>query len=402
MLDIAQAWAEVAARCEPLASETIALDEAYGRRLAAPGVSQVDLPPFDRSAMDGFAVRAADTAAGASLRRAGAIAAGDAADVLGGPLSAGTAVEVTTGAALPPGADAVLQLEHAETGDDGKLIRCLTPVDAGRHVRYRGEDVKRGDVLAPVFGLLNAQRLSALASAGVGQVAVHRRARVHILATGSELLELGAPPEDGRIHESNRPVLAALCARTGAEVASARTVPDDPLQTRTAVEAGLSGDVLLISGGVSVGTHDYVKPSLEACGVDEIFWRVRLRPGKPLWFGRRGSTLVFGLPGNPLSSIVCFLAFVAPALARLHGDGQAELPTRLARLTTAATASDGRTTFLSARFAMAADGVLEATPLVQQGSHLTGSLADADGFVIAPHDGGALPAGSLVRAVELA
>jgi molybdopterin molybdotransferase len=172
--------------------------------------------------------------------------------------------------------------------------------------------------------------------------------------------------------------------------------------TRSALAEDLGdADVMLVAGGVSVGRHDHVKAALDACGVDEIFWRVRLKPGKPLWFGRRGETLVFGLPGNPLSTIACFLAFVEPALRRLHGEREAALRTRPARLTTAATASDGRTTFLAATFAEASDGVLEVTPMPQQGSHLTGALAHADGFVVAPHDAGLLPAGARVAAIPL-
>ncbi len=400
MLDFDDAWAAVAALCRPLEAETIGLEAAYGRRLASAGISAVDLPPFDRSAMDGFAVRAADTAPGARLKLAGAVAAGDTRDLGASPLAPGSAMGITTGAALPPGADAVLQLELADA-EDGFVV-CRQAVAAGRHVRFRGEDVRCGDSLSPVGGLVNVQRLSALASAGVGEVTVYRRARVRILATGSELLPLGAPSEPGRIHESNRPVLAALAQRAGAQVMSSQTVPDDRARTRDTVQAGLDGDVLLISGGVSVGTHDYVKPALDDCGIEEVFWRVRLKPGKPLWFGRRDTTLVFGLPGNPLSSIACFLAFVEPALARLHGDDNAVLATKPARLAAPAAPDDNRTTFLSATFEVAEDGMLEATPMPEQGSHLTGALARADGFVIAPHRSGPLPAGSLVRAIPLA
>ena len=177
-------------------------------------------------------------------------------------------------------------------------------------------------------------------------------------------------------------------------------IADDFESTRAAVEAGLAGDVLVVSGGVSVGPHDHVKPAFEACGVEEVFWRVRVKPGKPLWFGRRGETLVFGLPGNPLSSIVGFLAFIEPALRRLHGERDPAMRTEPARLTEAAGPSDGRTTFLTSRLAPGADGVLEATPTANQGSHLTGALGQSDGFAIAPHGSGPLSAGAMVDAVR--
>jgi molybdopterin molybdotransferase len=241
--------------------------------------------------------------------------------------------------------------------------------------------------------------VTALASAGVGTVDVHRRPVVHILATGTELLPVGAAPEPGRIHESNRLTLRLLAERAGAEVVLHPIVPDDEGATRAAVEAGLEGDVLAVSGGVSVGPHDHVKAALLACGAEEVFWRVRLKPGKPLWFGRRGATLVFGLPGNPLSTVACFLLFVGPALRRLHGETDAAPPFVPARLAVPARPVDGRTTLLTARLVQGSDGVLEATPTEGQGSHLTGALAASDGFVAIPHEAGELPAGAPVGAL---
>jgi molybdopterin molybdotransferase len=241
---------------------------------------------------------------------------------------------------------------------------------------------------------------------------VHRRARLHLLSTGSELLPLGAPPEPGKIHESNGLMVRLLAERAGALVHEHGVVADDFESTRAAVEAGLAGDVLVVSGGVSVGPYDHVRPAFEACGVDEVFWRVRVKPGKPLWFGRRTQTtsssglsrptLVFGLPGNPLSSIVGFLTLIEPALRRLHGERDPSMRTVRARLTEAAGPSDGRTTFLTSQLVAGADGVLEATPTANQGSHLTGALGQSDGFAIAPHGSGPLPAGALVDAVRFA
>jgi len=380
----------------PLDGEQVPLAEAAGRVAAAPAVSAVDLPPFDRSAMDGYAVRAADTAAGVPLTLAGGVAAGEVADAA---LEAGTAARISTGAALPVGADAILRSEDA-TERDGAVVPA-GPVPDGCHVRYRGEDLRAGDVLAEPGALLSLPRVSALASAGVGQVEVHRRPRLHLLVTGSELLPLGAPPEPGRIHESNGLMVRLLGAQAGADMTDLGVVGDDREATRAAVEAGLAGDVLVVSGGVSVGPHDHVRPAFADCGVDELFWRVRIKPGKPVWFGRRGGTLVFGLPGNPLSTIVCFCVFIEPALRRLAGERDARPRLEPGRLAAPAEASDGRTTFLTAALRTGADGVLEATPTERQGSHMTGALGESDGFAVAPEAAGPLPAGATVDVLRL-
>jgi molybdopterin molybdotransferase len=376
---------------EPLAAAREGLAAAAGRVAAEDVPAAVDLPPFDRSAMDGYAVRSADTAPGVALRLAGGVAAGE---VAAEALAPGTATAISTGAALPDGADAILQSELAST-ENGQVTpeRAIEP---GRHVRFRGEDVRAGDVLARAGERLTLPRLSALASAGVGEVAVHRAPRLHLIVTGSELLPLGAPPEPGRIHESNGLMVSLLARRAGAELVDHGVVADDRDATLDAVRRGLEGDVLVVSGGVSVGPHDHVKPSFEACGVEEVLWRVRIKPGKPVWFGRRGGTLVFGLPGNPLSSIVCFCVFIEPALRRLQGERDARPRITRGRLAAAAEPSDGRTTFLTSRIVPGADGVLEATPTARQGSHMTGALGESDGFAIAPFGSPGLPAGDPV------
>jgi molybdopterin molybdotransferase len=379
-----------------LPAEEASLEAAAWRVVAEDAVAVVDLPPFDRSAMDGYALRAADAAPGMPLRLAGAVAAGD---IAAGPVPSGAAVAVTTGAALPPGTDAILRVEDADAGDG--LVTPTAPVRPGLYVRYRGEDVRAGTVLAPAGARLDVARVTALASAGAGAVRVHRRARVHVLATGSELLPVGAPAEPGRVHESNRLTLRLLLEPTGAEVTVHPVVPDDPEATRAAVEEGLAGDVLAVTGGVSVGEHDHVKAAFEACGVEELFWRVRLKPGKPLWFGRRGATLVFGLPGNPLSTLACTMLFIAPAVRRLQGERDAAATYGRATLTVPAEAADGRTTLLSAVLAPGPDGGLLATPTEQQGSHLSGTLASTQGFVVAPHAAGTMAAGSAVDVLLL-
>ncbi len=396
MISVEQALALVLDGIRPLESERVALADAAGRVAAEPAQAAVDLPPFDRSAMDGFAVRAADTAPGVALRLATGVAAGE---VAFETLEPGTAAPVSTGAAIPPGADAVLQSELA-TEHDGSVApeRTLSP---GTHVRVRGEDLRAGAELASAGAVLTLPRVSALASAGVGEVSVHRRPRLDVIVTGSELLPVGAPPEPGRIHESNGLMIRLLAARAGARVVDHGVVGDDRASTDEAVVAGLGGDVLVVSGGVSVGPHDHVRPAFEAAGVEEVFWRVRIKPGKPLWFGRLGSTLVFGLPGNPLSTIVSFCVFIEPALRRLQGEADARPRLEAGRLTAPARASDGRTTFLTAALRPGADGVLEATPTERQGSHMTGALGESDGFAVAPLDAGDLPAGAPVDVLRL-
>ena len=396
MISIDEALELVLDGLEPLGAERVPLAAAAGRVAAEPARSAVDLPPFDRSAMDGYAVRAADTVPGVALRLAGGVAAGE---IAAAALEPGTAARVSTGAAIPPGADAVLQSELADERD-GHVApeRTLAP---GTHVRHRGEDLLAGAELAPTGSVLTLPRISALASAGVGEVAVHRRPELHLIVTGSELLPLGAPPEPGRIHESNGLMVGLLAGRAGASVVDHGVIGDDRDATRAAVEAGLAGDVLVVSGGVSVGPHDHVKPAFEDSGVEEVFWRVRIKPGKPLWFGRRGDTLVFGLPGNPLSTIVCFCVFIEPALRRLAGERDARPRLEPGRLTTPASASDGRTTYLTATVRPGADGVLEATPTERQGSHMTGALGESDGFAVAPEEAGELPAGASVDVLRL-
>jgi molybdopterin molybdotransferase len=380
---------------EPLEAEEAPIAEAAGRVLARDARAAVDLPPFDRSAMDGFAVRAADTSPGVGLRIVGDVAAGTLPE---GALEPGTAAPISTGAAIPDGADAVLQSEHAVV--EGATVTPDRAIAPGLHVRRRGEDVHAGDVLARAGERLTLPRVSALASAGAGTLPVHRRPTVRIMVTGDELLPVGAPPEPGRVHESNGLMVALLAARAGALAGDTVRIPDDRAATEAAVREGLESDVLVVSGGVSVGPHDHVRPAFAACGVEEVFWRVSIKPGKPLWFGRRGRTLVFGLPGNPLSAIVGASMFIEPALRRLAGERDARPALVPGRLAVAAEASDGRTTFLTSRLAPGGDGVLEATPTERQGSHMTGALGESDGFAIVP-DGPALPAGAAVDLLVL-
>jgi molybdopterin molybdotransferase len=314
-------------------------------------------------------------------------------------LEPGTAARISTGAAIPPGADSVLRVEDAEVRD-GTVVAAVG-VRPGLHVRRRAEDLHAGDVLARPGDVLTVPRLSALASAGVAAVDVARAPRVDLIVTGNELLAPGAPPEPGKIYESNSLAVGAMVQAVGARLVHHPPVADDFEATRAAIAAGLEGDVLVVSGGVSVGPHDHVKPAFEACGVDEVFWRVRIKPGKPLWFGRRGRTLVFGLPGNPLSAIVCTALFVLPALRRMRGESDPGPRFDRGRLGEPAGPSDNRTTFLISKLVPGADGVLEAWPTERQGSHMTGALGASDGFAVAPHGSGSLDAGAEVDVLRV-
>lgn len=395
MKDFDEALALVLEGIEALEPETVPLPRAEGRVIAEEAHAAIDLPPFDRTAMDGFAVRAEDVSPGAELRVIGDLAAGG--DTL--TVAPGTAARISTGAAIPEGADSVLKVE--DTTVDGDTVTATASVRTGLHIRRRGEDVHAGDVLARPGDVLTVPRLSALASAGVATVSVPRTPRVALIVTGSELLPPGAPPEPGKIYESNSLVVTSLVRAAGGEVTQQPPIPDDFEATRAAIEEGLKADILIVSGGVSVGPHDHVKPAFEACGVEEVFWRVRIKPGKPLWFGRRGKTLVFGLPGNPLSAIVGTSIFVLPALRRLRGEANVQPRLVKGRLGEPAGPSDNRTTFLISKLVPDADGVLVAWPTERQGSHMTGALGESDGFAIAPHGSGSLPAGAEVDLLRL-
>jgi molybdopterin molybdotransferase len=391
MKDFSEALAFVLDGLAPLDSERVSLNAAVGRVLTADARAVIDLPPFDRTAMDGYAVRADDVWPGAALRVLGDLAAGGAEGIALGP---GTAARISTGAAIPPGADAVLRVEDTDGGEG--VVNATASVEPGQHIRRRAEDVSAGDVLARPGDVLTVPRLSALASAGIGFVDVPRAPRVDLIVTGSELLPPGAPPEPGKIYESNSLAVGAMVEAAGGRVVLHPAVVDDFEATRAAVQAGLEGDILIVSGGVSVGPHDHVKPAFEAAGIDEVFWRVRIKPGKPLWFGRRGRTLVFGLPGNPLSAIVCSALFVLPALRLLRGETESGPRFDRGRLGEPAGPSDNRTTFLISKLVPGADGVLEAWPTERQGSHMTGALGESDGFAVAPHGSGPLEAGAEV------
>jgi molybdopterin molybdotransferase len=386
LLSIDEARARVIAATRPLGAEDVPVAEARGRILAADVVAAGDVPPFANSAMDGFAIRSGP--AGRVLRIAGESRAGHpSADAVGED----TAIRISTGAALPAGADAVIMVERTREREDG-TVELDGDTVPGQNVREAGEDLRAGATVLTAGTPLGAAELGVAIEAGAATVRCARRPRMAVLATGDELVEAGGALAPGQIHNSNAVALAALAADAGADVVSVAHVADEPGATRAAIAAALeAADVLVLSGGVSVGPHDHVKPALEAEGVREDFWRVALRPGKPTWFGTKGEQLVFGLPGNPVSSMVTFLLFARPALAALQGaPGRPQRP--VARLAEPVARMASRDQMVRVRL----DGDV-ATPTGPQGSHVLTSMLGADALAVIPAGEGELAAGDTVE-----
>jgi molybdopterin molybdotransferase len=296
--------------------EEVALEEALGRILAESVRSDGDMPRFDRAAMDGYALRAADVAAApVALEVLGEVRAGQWPEIEVGP---GQAVRIMTGAPVPRGATAVQPVEKTRALDEFR-VTILVPVEEGAHVAPRGCEVKEGETVLARGRLVDAAAVAVLAATGHARVRVGGRPRVALLVTGDEIVAVGRTPGPGQIRNSNGPALAALARLAGAEVRLLGVAPDRVEATEKAVHAGLEADVLVVSGGVSAGDYDLVEPVLEAAGVSFFFTGVAIKPGAPLVFGRRGDTLVFGLPGNPVSAQVTFELFVRPALLLMQG-----------------------------------------------------------------------------------
>jgi molybdopterin molybdotransferase len=390
---IEAARAEVVSSCTPLPAEPVALADAAGRVLAADVIADADVPRFGNSAMDGFAVRS-DASSGplpvVDESRAGAPASS--------ALAPGEAIRISTGAVVPDGADAVVPVEQAREAD-GHVTLAVAPAP-GQHVRRAGEDLRAGAVVLRAGTPLGAGALGVAVGAGAGALSCARRPRVAVLCTGDELRPPGSALGPGEIHNSNAVMLATLARAAGAEVVVAEAVRDTRAATEAALAAALDGaDVAIVSGGVSVGPHDHVKPALAALGVAQRFWGVDLQPGKPTWFGTRDAQLVFGLPGNPVSSFVTFALFARPALRALQGAAE-PLPPRERATLTEAVPRRGRTQALRVRLD-ARDGVVRATPSGGQGSHVTATLASADALAFVDGGEGRLAAGEQVPVERL-
>jgi molybdopterin molybdotransferase len=381
-----------------LPPETCASVDAQSRVLAAAIESRRTLPPFDVSAMDGYAVRSAELArateqAPVALPVAFEIAAGAAPDRA---LSAGTVARIFTGAPLPPGADAVVRQEDVVL--DGASARFAIPVPAGENRRLAGEDVRAGEIVLDAGERLGPAALGLLASLGRSHVQVHQRPRVAILSGGDELIEPDGDPSGGRIVSSNSYSIAAQCREVGAEPIYLGIARDTPDALERHLRAGLGAHVLVTSAGVSVGDRDYVRPVLEKLGCELLFWGVKIKPGFPLVFGRfpeRGPW-VFGLPGNPVSAMVTFEEFVRPALCKLAGHPAWFRPRVEAVLAEPLRKAAGRLHLVRVRLERR-DGRVVATPTGNQSSGVLRSMTLAQGLLVFPADATELPAGAAVQ-----
>jgi molybdopterin molybdotransferase len=370
-----------------LDSERVALADARGRVLAEEVTSSVDVPPFDSSAMDGFALVAGPAR---ELDVEGESRAGH---PYGGELEPGTAVRISTGAALPAGATAVIPVERTSESD-GRV--SVEETAAGANIRRAGEDVRVGDVVLARGTRLGPAELGVAASVGQAELVCSRRPRVALLVTGDELVQPGKQLGPGQIYSSNGFALAGQVAAAGAELVMRETVPDSATGTHAALERALSGsDAVVASGGVSVGPHDHVKGALRELAVEERFWGVALRPGKPTWFGTLAERLVFCLPGNPVSAMVTFELFVRPALAALQGADPAS-PRASATLDEPVARNRRREQALRVRLRQAGDG-LHARTTGEQGSHILTSMLGADALAIVPAGKGQLGVGERVE-----
>ena len=393
LLTLEEAQARVLARARPLSGESVPIGRAAGRVTAEPARAVVDLPPFPSSAMDGFAVRAADVPG--TLPVVDRVPAGRPA---ARSLGAGEAMSISTGGVVPDGADAVVPVEYVVQSDNS--IEIVEGVAVGAHVRPRGGDVRAGDVVVDAGVRLGPAQLGGLAAAGVAELRCARAPRVAVLSTGTELASPGRPLAPGQVYEANAIMLAAALAAAGAAIELLPAVADDEAALREAVAHGLAADVLVTSGGVSVGPHDLVRRIEAELGVEEVFWRVAIKPGKPVSFGVRGETLVFGLPGNPVSSLVGCELFVKPALRAQQGLPEPLPRFEPGRLATPLRRNDARDELVRARSRVDQDGSL-LEPVSGQESHMIVRAAGADALVHVPRGTGELAAGAAVRWLRL-
>jgi molybdopterin molybdotransferase len=393
LLSVEDAQARVAEHVVALPEAMVALGDAHGRFLAADVHAGIDLPPFANSAMDGFAVRGADGPG--RLAIVGESAAGAPYD---GPLRPGEAVAISTGAVVPADAEAVVPIEDVEV--DGAHVVLRAAVARGAFVRPQGSDVRRGEKLLAAGTRLGPAQLGAAAAAGLSALPCRERPRVAVLMTGSELRPPGEELAAGEIYDANGPMLHAALLSCGAHVEHVPAATDDHAAHHAALTRALEHDVVISSGGVSVGPHDLVRSVGQELGVREVFWRVALRPGKPLAFGVRERTLVFGLPGNPVSSLVCFELFVRPALLALQGDPQARPAWSRGTLAEAVRRNAQRDDLIRVRAAGDA-GAPVLAPLHGQESHQIAVTAQADGLALIPSGEGELAAGAAVAYLPL-
>jgi molybdopterin molybdotransferase len=399
LIEIDRARRLVLERVSPLAPEPVPLERALGRVLAEDVAATAPVPGFDNSAMDGFAVRAADVrdAGPRSPTVLGIVDESRAGHPAGSVLGPGEAIRISTGAMLPEGADAVVRVENTRASNG--RVEVLVAAEPGHDIRRAGDDVSPGAQPISRGASLGPAELGVLASLGWARVACARRPRVAVVTTGDELTEPGEPLRAGGVRNANAYSVPSLVTRAGGELGLLEVARDDPVATRETLSRALDHDVAVVCGGVSVGEHDRVRPVLAELGAEQVFWGIALRPGKPTWFGLvPGGGLVFGLPGNPVSAIVTFVLLVRPALRGLAG-GSPEGNRATAVLDEDYAKRPGRAHAVRCRLTLGDDG-WHARPTGAQGSHVLTSMLDADALALIPSPSGGVRAGEPVE-VEL-
>jgi len=398
MISISEAIQIVISQIAQLPAQEIAIDLSHGRILAEDIVADTDLPPFDRAQMDGYAVRAADVAnVPASLRIVGESAAGAG---WHHEMKAGEAVRIMTGAPVPSGADAVQQVELTRENDS--QVEILAPVELGRSIVRRASEIKSGETVLRAGEEINAAMIATLASFGYAKVKVSRQPRVAVMATGSELVDVDQKPGQDQIRDSNNYTIEAYATMSNAVVERLPLAGDDTEELKRQISrAAAHADVLITSGGVSMGVYDFTKAALKDLGAEIFFERVALRPGKPTVFARLGNTLVFGLPGNPVSVSVTFILFVRTALRAMQGARETTLPVEHAVLARSLKGSIDRESYLPATLRTDEKGMLLAQPLKWGGSSDFVSFARATALINLPAGAGIIESGTSVTIVRL-
>jgi molybdopterin molybdotransferase len=395
MKPLEEARSEVLSSVGPLRTEQVSIWDSLGRVLAGDVVSPENVPPFANSAMDGFAVRGADVvSAGSVLDVIGDLAAGYETELEVGP---GEAIRIMTGAPMPAGADTVVRVE--ETFVEGSKVTVNSAVTSGTSVRPAGGDVTRGQTVFPSGTRLTPMHVGVLATIGVARPEVYARPRVAFMSTGDELTPTDEPLGPGAIRDSNRPMLLALLRETGVETIDLGIVPDDPQALRAALDRGAEADVVISTGGVSMGDYDVTKLVLQG-DADVDFWQVAIQPAKPFAFGRIGSALFFGLPGNPVSVLVSFEQFARPALLKMQGAGALLRPRLVARAGETLDTDPAKTVFVRVLVEGLGAGVPTVVKSGGQASNVLSAAASADGFAVVPRGTGKVEAGGEV-AVEM-